>query len=30
MLYHKCMGVVLERWLNKDEGFEDVTKHCQD
>lgn len=28
--YHKCFGVVLERFLLKEEGYEDVTKHCVD
>ena len=24
-LYHKCMATVLERFINKDEQFNDVT-----
>lgn len=29
-LYHKCLGTVLEKFLNKEEGYDDVTKHCVD
>lgn len=29
-LYHKCLGTVLERWMNNDKGFQDVSKHCLD
>jgi len=30
MLYHRCLGTVLERWMSNDKGFEDVSKHCVD
>jgi hypothetical protein len=26
--YHKCIGIVLEKYLRKDVGYEDVTLHC--
>ena len=28
--YHKCLGVVIEKFLIKEQGFHDVTKHCVD
>ena len=30
ILYHKCLATVLERWLNKEKDFEDVSLHCID
>lgn len=27
-LYHKCLGTVLEKFLQKDEEYTDVSKHC--
>ena len=30
MMYHRCLGTVLERWLNKEKGFEDISLHCLD
>jgi hypothetical protein len=28
--YHKCLGTVIEKFVIKERGFEDVTKHCTD
>jgi hypothetical protein len=28
--YHKCVGSVIEKFLNRESGYEDVTKHCVD
>jgi hypothetical protein len=29
-LYNKCMGTVLEKFINKDDTYADVTQHCLD
>ena len=28
--YHRCLGIVLEKFLIKEPGYEDVTHHCID
>lgn len=28
--YHRCLGTVVEKWLNREAGFENVEKHCLD
>ena len=30
MLYHRCLGTVLERWLDQDPTYADVSQHCLD
>lgn len=27
-LYHKCLGTVLEKFMQKDPEYQDVSKHC--
>lgn len=29
-LYHKCLGTVLEKYLQRDKEYNDVSKHCVD
>ena len=28
MRHHKCLGSVLEKFLNKEPGYENVADHC--
>ena len=28
--YHRCLAQVMENWLVKEEGFENVEMHCVD
>jgi hypothetical protein len=30
LLHHRCLGSVVERWLNREEQYADVSKHCLD
>lgn len=29
-LYHRCIGTVLEKFLQRDNEYQDVTQHCID
>lgn len=28
--YHKCLGTVIEKFLNREDAYSDVTEHCVD
>lgn len=29
-VHHKCLAAVVEKFLEREEGYEDVSKHCVD
>ena len=30
MLHHKCLGIVIQKYLEKEEGYSNVSEHCVD